>query len=806
MENLLKDFRFGVRVLRRMPLISVSIVLVLAFGIGANSAMFAVVDGLLLHSVHYPDPQTLAFVWSVNEQDAVSNASPGDYLDWRAKASTVSDLAAWNPTTFVFRGGERPRQLAGARVTANFFRTLRVKPFLGRTFLPDEDGLDHPDNASRVAVISYRLWQEELGADPNVLGRPVNVDTVPYTIVGVMPPDFQFWWRPHDLWIPVTLDRQQRDYRNLAVVARLSAPRARMEAEMNLIARDLSAAYPKSDKGWTIRIENLEERLLNRSFRLRLLLSSAAVGLVLLIACANVTALLLARSAARQQEFAVRISLGATAWRLGRQLLAESALLAIAGGSLGLALAWTLVLGIPRFVPADVIPVGAIELGTGVIVFCIAASALTCLLVGLAPAVSVARSGPGATLKNSSRGATAGRSRQRFQRTLVVGEIATALMLLAGAWLMAGSLNAMTALDLGFNPHDVLTVRIVLPAAKYDGPQGARFFAQARETLAQMPQVEDATLGSTLPLSGDIYVSFERQDAPRDAGHRPRAQYSAIGADYFETLKIPLKRGRLFTEADNEHSKLVALVSEQFAARYFPDRDPIGEPLLISRPTRTQGQEKVTVEIAGVVGDINVTNLLIDARAMIYVPYSQNPFARNVGFAVRSREGTAGLASAIRAAFASLDPEQPVEQMTTLDQLLDQVYAEPRFQTTLMISFAILALLLASIGVYGVNAYAVTQRRNEIGLRMALGASQGAVLRDVLGLGLRLIALGIGVGLIAAAGMTMWLRSLVVGTGKIDPIAFAGAAVVLGAVAILACYLPARRATRIDPAVALRGQ
>jgi putative ABC transport system permease protein len=800
-----QDARFGLRVFLRTPVITASIILLLGLGIGANSAMFSVVDALLLHPVRYQDPDKLVFIWSYDPQGALSDVAPADFMDLRAQSHSLADLAAWMPTSFVVIGGERPRQISGARVTANFFRTLGVKPVLGRTFLPDEDGLDRPANAARSAVISYRFWQQDLGADPNVLGRTLRVDSVPYIIIGVAPNDFRFWWRVHDLWVPVSMNVHERDYRDLVAIARLTGTKAGAASELNVMARSLADAFPKSDRGWTIQVEDLKERLLNRTFRLRLLLLSGAVGLVLLLACTNVASLLLARAAARQREIAVRISLGATASRLAQQLLTESALLAISGGGLGLAIAWALIRAAPKFVPANAIPGGPIELSWPVVWFSLALAVATCILVGLAPAIGIARSEQQSTLKQSGRGTTAGRGSQRARQAIVAAEVAAALILLAGAWLMTSSMLTLMNTDPGFNPSNVLTVRLFLPSSKYNAAQALRFYRTGLEHIAALPGVQSVSVETCLPLINNcmMEVRFDREGSARDAADQPSALYAAVSGQYFETLRIRLIRGRFFTERDNENAPPVAMVSEALAARYFPNEDPLGKRIVVSRPVRFTGEETVRPEIIGVVANVK-SDLAADPKPMIYVPHSQNPYSRGVWFAARTAENPAALASAVRGAFLAIDKEEPVEQVGSLDQTLDNQLAQPRFQTGLMGSFAVVALLLAVLGIYGVNAYAVTQRRNELGLRMALGASRGSVLRLVIGQGMLPTGVGIVVGLAGAAGATSLLRSVLVGADRLDPIAFLGAALVLAAAAALACYFPARRATRIDPAIILR--
>jgi predicted permease len=806
MDTLFQNLRFGLRILRRNPLIALSITLVLGIGIGVNSAIFSIVDGVLLHAVRYPEPQKLVFAWSLDAQGGVNDVSPADFVDWRAQSKSLSDLAGWMPTSFVVNGGERPRQMGGARVTANFFRTLGIKPLLGRAFLPDEDGLEHPENATKSVFVSYRLWQEELGADPNVLGRTLRVDSVPYTVIGVAPADFQFLWRPHDLWIPVSLNVHERDYRDLVVFGRLGGTREAASAEMSVIARSLAATYPKSDKGWTIRIDDFQEWFLNRTFRIRLLLLFGAVGMVLLIACANVASLLLARSAARQREIAVRVSLGATRSHVISQLITESAMLAFAGGGLGLAIAWSLIRFAPKFVPPNSIPGGPVELTASVIWFTLGISALTCALFGLAPALTAASNDTLAVLQDSSRGTTAGTKRRQFRQIMVAGEVAVALVLLASTWLMVGEMRQLGKVDLGFEPKNTLTLRLYMPLLKYDASHALAFYRRALMALAAVPGVENATVGSSLPLYGTsmTYVSFDLEGSPRDESELPLVGYAAVDSGYFHTLGIPLERGHLFTPADDERAPLVAILDRTMAARYFPDQDPIGKRIMINRPVRSHGEERVSLQVVGVVGKVKLTDLSSDSKPVVYVPLPQNPFPRTVWFAAHTNIDPLTLGSAVRREFMNIDRDQPVEQVGSMEQIVASQFAQPRFQTGLMSSFSLMALFLTALGIYGVNSYAVQQRRNEIGVRMALGASRGHVIRGILAQGMRPTAIGIAIGLAGAEAMATGLKTVLVGAGAHDPLAFLGASLLLAIVAAGACYIPARKATRIDPAIALR--
>jgi putative ABC transport system permease protein len=693
-------------------------------------------------------------------------------------------------------------------VTANFFHTLGVKPMLGRTFLPDEDGLGG-SAAAHSAIVSYRFWEQELGADPNVLGRTVALDSALYTIVGVLPGDFQFWWRRPDIWIPISLDVQDRDYHNLTVIARLNGPRSRAGAEMAVIARRLEQAYPKNNKGWTIQVEDFRERLLNRTFRMRLLLLSGAVGLVLLIASANIAGLLLARSAGRYREIAVRMSVGATRSRIAAQLLTESAILSLAGGALGLALAWVLIRTAPKVVPVNAIPGGQVELSLPVVWFTLAISLLTCLLFGLAPALAASRPDLHAALKDSARGSTAGRSRQRFRQIMVASETAIALVLLASAGLMIEALRSLGQSDLGFDPKNVLTLRLFLPTARYNNPQALRFQRGALLRMAALPGVKNVTVATALPLINTMEAPIDLEgSAPRGNGERPSVAFKAVSSDYFLTFRIPMRRGRAFAESDDENAPPIAIVSEQLAALYFPNQDPVGKRLLVNKPIRGRNgfAETQPLEIVGVAGNVKVSVISSDPQAVVYVPHPQGEWSPAVWFAVRTDGNPTALASALRAVFLGIDKDQPIEQVGTLEQMLSNQFAQPRFQTGLMSAFAMLALLLAAVGIYGVNAYAVTQRRNEIGLRMALGATPGVVVWEIVSRSMGPTAIGIAVGLAGAVGTAFGLRSVLVGAGALDPVAFVEAALLLAAVAALACYLPARKATQIHPAIALRAE
>lgn len=808
MQTLFQDIRFGARVLLRSPGMTLAVILALALGIGANTAMFSVVDALILHPLRYQNPSELVVVWDRDPQGQIRGSSSGNFLDWR-KAKSFSSFAGWASSTYTLTGLDRPVQIYGARVTAGFFKTLGVKPFLGRTFLPGEDGLDGAGGVSKVAVIGYDTWQNTLSGDPNVLGRTIRLNQVPYAIIGVMGPDFQFLSRRHQVWVPAVIDPANRDYRYLTVVARLNTSRGAAAAEMTALGRSLAEAYPKNNSGWTIQVQDFQDYLVNGHLRTRLLVLFVAVGAVLLLACTNVASLLLARSAARGREIAVRVSMGATPGRVVRQLLTESVMLALMGAALGLGLAALLIDLAPGFVPINAIPTTApIQLNFLVLLFTVGIAVLTGVLFGLAPALSLARYDVRDTLNDASRGSTGGRGRQRFRQAMVVIEVAVALVLLAGAALMTESLRRMTGIDLGFDANQVLTLRLFLPATRYNAAQAYQFHTRAMEKIAALPGVESVGMGSNLPLAGlSMYVPFDLDTAPpRGPAERPDVGYATISPGYLHTLGIALKRGRDFTSHDNADAPHVALINEAFAALHFPNQDPVGRQLLINLPVLGQNgfSDTVPAEIVGVAGNVKLGDLSAPPEPILYAPLAQNIWSTVTYLAIRTHSNAPGLAAAIRSEMADLDKEQPVEQMGSMQQTFSDQFAEPRFQSRLMGAFAALALILAVVGIYGVNAYAVTQRRRELGVRIALGARPSDVLRETLSEGLTLSAIGIAIGLAGAYAMSSLFRSVLVGAAGINPVTLVGAAGLLACVALIACYVPARRATRIDPSSALR--
>jgi putative ABC transport system permease protein len=807
-ESLFQDVRFGLRILKRTPVLTGAILIALALGIGANTAMFSVVDAVLLHPLRFPDPSALSLVWELEPRGTIRNASAANFLDWRKSAVSFTELAAWSAVSYVITGGDRPEQVSGAAVTSNFFHTLGARPILGRTFLPDEDGIENPSNAAHVAVISYRMWQENLGGDPAVLDRILRLNEVPYRVVGVMGPDFQLLVRRHSIWVPANPVKSNRDFRLYTVIGRLKRPRTEAVAEMTSLGRALAETYPKSNKGWSVEVDDFREWLVKRNFRVRLLLLAGALGLVLLIACSNVASLLLVRSSARSRELALRVALGATSARIIRQLLIESLFLSLAGGGLGLILAKFLLQAAPTILPPTAIPTGApLELSATVLWFTLGISIATGVLFGLAPALAASRTHLQEALKDSARGSSGGRARRIFRESMVVLEVAVALMLVSGAGLMIESIRKLASLDLGFRSDKVLTSRVFLTATKYDGQKAWAFHQAAVERIRALPGVESCALATLLPLMrSTINVPFDLETSgPRDQGQRPDVSYISVTPGYLQTLGIELKRGRMFADSDDPAAPPVVIVNEAFAAKEFPGEEAVGKRILLNRPVlgKDDFEGAIHPEIVGIMANVKF-NANLDPIPMLYAPLAQNVWSTSTWIAVRTKLDPSGLTAAMRRELMSLDKDVPVEQAGTIEQLFDNQLSEPRFQSQLMFAFAVVALVLAIVGIYGVNAYAVSERAREIAVRVALGAPRSWVMRDILGQGLRLAAIGVVFGLGGALATAKILSTVLVGVQGQDPVTLAAASVLLMAVAGLACYFPARRAVRIEPASALR--
>lgn len=770
--------------------------------------MFSVVDAILLHPLLYENPQDLVIVFDRDPHGDIRGASAGSFLEWR-KAKSFSGLAGWAPSVYVLEGGVQPVQVPGGRVTANFFDVLGVKPFRGRTFLPGEDGLDGSATVSRVVIISYGLWRDALGSDPDVLGRAIRLNGSPFTVIGVMPRSFEFVNRRHQLWVPAVLDVTNRTYRYLMVLGRRNTPPAGAATEMQAISQSLAEAFPASNRGWSAYIVGFQDWLVNPHMRSSLLLLFAALGLVLLLACSNVASLLLARAAGRNREIALRASLGATRSRIVGQLLSESLLLSLLGGAAGLGLAWSLLQLAPSIVPASAIGTSApFELSGRVVGFTLAVSILTGILFGLAPAFAASKPNLKESLQEGTRGATGGRGRRLFRHAMVTVEVAVALALLSGAMLAARSLQRLAASDVGLNTDNVLAQRIFLPAAVYDAVQSLDFHRQVLERVKALPGVLDAATGSTLPLvRPGMEVSFDLESDPvRPPADMRTVEYLTASPKYFSVMKIPVLAGREFEDTDSENAPRVAIVNQAFTRRYFPNGDAVGKRVRFNRPilgTNDLGSVEYAT-IAGVVGDVTLDEIGAPATPLLYAPIAQNVWATAHWLAVRTATNTGSVAAAVRRIVKELDPSQPLDPATSLDERFSAQFAAPRFQARLMALFAAMALMLAVVGIYSINAFAVTERAREIGVRLALGASQGSILRGVLRQGVQLTFAGLIVGLAGAAVLNSALKSILTDVSEMEPLPILGAAGVLLVVATLACLLPAWRATRIDPAVALR--
>ena len=808
MDALWKDVRFALRMLRRTPGVAVAAIVALALGIGANTAIFSVVDGVLLRPLPYRDSRALVVLNGSFRAQGLAQIpiSVPELLDVQKGVPAFSSVGGYTQGDSNLSGGSgAPERVCAGAASASFFPTLGVQPALGRNFSVDEERQGH----NHVAVIDDALWRQRFGADTAIVGKKLLLDNESFEIIGVLPRGFQIDG-PCDVWAPLLTNdaRLTRGSHFLRVIGRLApgVTRAQLDGELAALSVRLSEAYPRNYRGasWSVHGKPLLDDVVGDA-RPALLMLLAAVAFVLLIACANVANLMLARAAARTREMAVRTALGAARGRLIRQMLTEALLLSLIGGALGLLLA---VWGVDAMVALspDALPrASEIALDARVLAFTMGLSIATGLVFGLMPALSASRPDLTASLKDGSRGATSARGRLR--QALVVAELALSLMLLVGTGLMARSFVRLRAVDPGFRPDHVLAMSVSLPSVTRDDDEKSRwvaFFTRATTRLGQLPGVRAVGAVTLLPLDNSSSdYSFEIEGyVPRSLADQPDNEAREVEGDYFGALGIPLVRGRLPAASDDSQAPRVVVINQAMAKRYWPNQEALGKRLRLNMGAVGRTPEWSTV--VGIVGDVHGFGLDQPAKAEMYFPHAQMRSASSMSIVARTVGEPLDLAASARAALAEIDRQQPVFNVRTMNDLVARSLAQRRFSLLLMLIFAGVALLLAAVGIYGVMSYTVAQRTQEIGIRVALGATPANVLAMVVGDGMRLVAAGLALGLLGALAVTRLVSSMLYGVSATDVVTYAAIAVVLGAVALVATVIPARRATRVDPMLALR--
>jgi len=810
-ETITQDVRYGARMLTKHKAFTVVAVVTLALGIGANTAIFSVVNELLLRPLPYGDADRVVMLWEVTPNGRHQNTtSRANYRSWRDQSSSFQRMAAFTDQRVNLTGAGEPEELSVQFATPELFRVLEVNPILGRTFAPDDDA---PDKTP-PAVLSYALWQRRFGGQPNVIDQPITLNGETFTIIGVMPASFQFHikhrsgtGRPAELWsilpMPVGAGANERG-RFLSVVARLkdglSAEQA--GAELRTIEARLSEESPEHNKNYSAEVLPLREQFFG-NVRRPLWLMLGAVGFVLLIACANVANLLLSLATSREKEIALRAALGARRARIIRQLLTESLLLALLGSLLGLGFAWVGIKALIAISPRDLVSFQTVGLNLFVLLWTLGISLLTGVIFGLAPALHISRLNLNDSLKEGGKSESAQASgNRRLRSALVVSEIALAVVLLASAGLLIKSFLRLQQIDRGFKTDNTLTMVVRLPDATYSkDPQIVNFFLQAMERIRSLPSVRSAGMINFLPLYGGLgsATGFKIEGRPQPPpGQGPSCDVRVVDAGYFPTLGIPLLRGRNFNEAELREPRHVMLINEALARKYFPNEDPIGKRLDVS-----MFENPNITEVIGVVGNVRYDSLIDESPPAAYFPHSELAYSF-MTLVIRTDSDPAAIAPAVQREIRALDPNQPVSDVRTMEQVMSESVARNRFNTLLLGLFAALATLLSAVGIFGVMNYSVALRTRELGLRLAIGAQPRQVLLLVLRQGLWLTVLGVVVGLAAAFALTRLLSGLLFGVGAVDAGTFGTISVLLVLVSLLACYLPARRAMRIDPLQALR--
>ncbi len=804
MEKLIQDVSYGIRRLWKNPAITLAAVFALALGIGANTAIFSLINALVLRPLPYENPDQIILV-----SYALNEASPANFLDWKAQSKSLDNISAANFWSANLTNGDEPERLQGFQTSASLFPMLGVKPELGRTFLADEE----QPGKDNVAVLSHGLWERAFASNPNVIGQTISLNARNYTVIGVMPAGFQYY-RPAEIWSPLSFTPQEATRRapgNLIVAGRLkpNVTLQQAQSDMTTVAQRLQQQYPQTNQGINIRLISLHEHLMG-PMRPLLLVLLAAVIFVLMIACANVANLLLARAAARQKEIAIRLALGAGRFRIIRQLLTESILLGFLGGVVGVVLAfWGL-----RFLNASIPPgtagflsqLNGISLDGRVLGFTFLISMLTGIIFGLAPALQISNPVLNETLKEGGRG-SAGVHSARLRSVLVISEVALALVLLVCATLMVTSFLRMLNVNLGFEPKNVLTMQTSLLQARYpEDAQVNTFYKRTIDQIRNLPGVEYAGATSNLPLGGSNKVrglEIEGSPAPAPGQATPAANYRMVSPDYFKAMGISLVKGRYFTEQDTETGPPVVIINNALAKRYFSNADPLSK--LIRRQNPGPNPPLPWMQVVGIVEDVRHSALTENPRPEMYVPFYQNA-SREMTIVVRTLSDPTTIAPAAREQIYSIDKDQPVYNVKAMEEVVASSAYLNRFSMSLLAIFAAVALILSSIGIYSLIAYSVTQRTQEIGIRMALGARPRDVLKLFVKQGMLLALIGIVIGALGAFGATQFLSSLLFGVSKSDVTTFAGAALLLALVVLVASYVPARKATKVDPTIAFRSE
>jgi putative ABC transport system permease protein len=808
MTTLWQDLRYSARMLLKKPGFTLVAVLTLALGIGANTAIFTILNAVVLRPLDFDHAERLVVCWESNPEKNFPRltVSALNFTDWQTQNHVFERMAVFKDADLTLSGVGEPELLKGVAMTAEMFPLLRVKPALGRSFTAAED----QPGREQVVVLSHKLWQRRFGGEVGVIGRNFKLNGKDYTVIGVMDASFKFPTPNYEVYVPIAFtpkDLTQRGKKNYGVVARLKdgVTLAQAQSEISAITERIKQTDPEGNAGFGALLQSLQALYAEDAGELLLVLFTA-VGFVLLIGCANISNLLLARAAARQKEIAIRLSVGASRWRVIRQLLTESLCIALLGGALGLILAaWGKDL-IVALEPDELFRVKDVGIDYAVLAFTLLLSLLTGLLFGLVPAIQASNPNLNETLKDAGHSATGSARRHRIRNLLVISEVALSIVLLVGAGLMFRSIRAMRAVNPGFNPHNLLTMMLTLSDKRYpDAAKRAAFFDQLLPKLEALPGVQAVGLTNQLPISeDDSQTDFEVEGRPKKAKKDDFDITSrrSINPAFFSALNMRLLHGRVFTERDNQTGPLVAIINETMAKRYWPNEDPLGKRLSFDNQENKE-KKPLWREIVGVVNDVKHQGLNKPPVAEVYYPYVQRP-EETVFLAVRSTIDPKGLIAAIRRQVLNQDAEQSLSGVETMEERLTTFIASDRMIVLLLGLFAALALVLAALGIYGVIAYAVAQRTHEIGIRMALGAQTSDVLRLVLKQGMLPALLGVAVGLLLALGLMQLMKTMLFGVKATDPLTFVAVTGLLAGVALLACWLPARRATKVDPMIALR--